>query len=492
MRGRFGLNLFIIAEILGNLAYSVAFVLCLPLFYACWQSEADAAAAFFFAAMISLLTGGALKQKGKGGADEDIAVREGVAITGVGWFMVSILSFLPYFLGGFLSPLDSLAEAISGLSGTGAAFIADLDPLPRSLLLWRSLTNWIGGIGIIVIFMALLPQFGRGAMYLLRAETTGPMVERQRPRIRDNAIALFSIYIVYTVLCMLGYRLFGMNWYDAVNHAFTTIATGGFSPHNESFIYFDSPLLEAWACFWMLLSSGSFGMYVLAVHAGWRIVWRNTELRAFLALFAIATVLIVIDLMTEQNFSFWSALRYAAFHTASLGSTTGFVAYDFDTWPAFSKSVLLLLMFMGGCAGSTAGGFKILRFVVMVRLIKALIWQKLHPQMVAHVSMNGVRLPPQILFNIARHFFVYVMLDVLFAFFLIFDGIRMIDAVSVSISTMASVGPGFGIAGATSTYAILPPFSKAVACVSMFFGRLEIFTVLAILTPEFWHKGKSW
>ncbi len=487
------MNLPLIAEILANLAFSVSAVMMLPFFYAFWQGEGGAAAVFLGSSFIGLLVGGGLKQKGRMDKNADIPVREGVAITGLGWLTVNLISMLPYLLGGYLSPLDSLAETISGLSGTGAAFIDDLDVLPRSVLFWRSLTNWLGGIGIIVIFMALLPQFGRGGMNMMKAESTGPTAERQLPRIRDNAVALFAVYIGFTLLAILVYRLCGMNTYDAVNHGFTTIATGGFSTYNNSFIHYDSPLLEGVASFFMLLASGSFGMYVVALRGGgWQTVWKNTEMRAFLALFAITTTLIVIDLMTELDWGLAKALRYTVFQTASLGSTTGYVSYDFDTWPSFSKGVLLLLMFMGGCAGSTSGGFKIIRFVIMVKLVRALVWQKLHPNMVASIKMNGEVVPGQIVFNVARHFFVYLVMDVGFAFFLICDGISLIDAVSVGVSTMGSVGPGFGIAGATSTYAILPTFSKIVACVSMFLGRLEIFTVLAILTPEFWRKGKGW
>ncbi|MBQ9364804.1 MAG: TrkH family potassium uptake protein, partial [Schwartzia sp.] len=235
--------------------------------------------------------------------------------------------------------------------------------------------------------------------------------------------------------------------------------------------------------------------YVLAAangKDGWRIIAKNTEYKVFLLIFVIATALITIDLSSEMGWSVTESLRFAAFQAASLSSTTGFVSADFDLWPSFSKGVLLMLMFLGGCAGSTAGGFKITRFIVLLKMVKNLISQKLHPQSITRITVNGVQFPEQVLFNIARHFFVYVMLDVLFAFFLIFDGISMIDAVSISISTMSSVGPGFGIAGATSTYALLPTFSEAVACFAMFLGRLEIFTVLALLTPEFWRKGKRW
>lgn len=485
------MDLLVVAEILGTLAYCVSAVMMIPLAYAVYAVEGDAAGIFFCSSFAALLLGGWLRQIGHE-PEKDFTLREGIAITTFGWMMVSVLSMLPYLFGGWLGFLDSITESIAGLSGTGATVIEVLDPLPRSLLLWRSFTNWVGGIGIIVIFMALLPQFGHGAVYMMQAESTGPTKERQVPRIKDNASALFKIYLAFTTVCALVYYLCGMSFYDAVNHSLTTIATGGFSTWSDSFIHFDSPLLEAWASFFMVISSGSFGMYVMAWRHGGRVIWKNTEFRVFVGLFFLASLVVTIDLVSETGWSIPHALRAATFQVASLGSTTGYVSDDFDLWPSFSKSVLLFLMFLGGCGGSTAGGFKVMRLVVLLKMVKASISQKLHPQIVAHVRMNGAIVPPEVLYGVARHFFIYVMLDVIFAFVMILDGISMIDAVSVSVSTMGSVGPGFGIAGATSTYALLPNFSKIVACSSMFLGRLEIFTVLALLQPEFWRWRKSW
>ncbi|WP_462331809.1 TrkH family potassium uptake protein [Schwartzia sp. (in: firmicutes)] len=481
----------VVAQILGTLAYCVSAAMMIPLAYAVYAVEGEAAGIFFCSSFVSLLLGGWLRQNGLT-PDRDFTLREGIAVTTLGWLMVSVLSMQPYYFGGWLNFLDSITESISGLSGTGATVMDVLDHLPRSLLLWRSLTNWVGGLGIIVIFMALLPQFGRGAVYMMQAESTGPTKERQLPRIKDNAAALFKIYLSFTVVCGIVYVLCGMPLYDAVNHALTTIATGGFSTQGSSFIYYDNPLLEAWAVFFMVIASGSFGMYVMAWRHGGKIILRNTEFKVFLAVFAVATVLVTADLVTEMGMDIPQSLRYASFQVAALFSTTGYVSNDFDLWPSFSKSVLLFLMFVGGCGGSTAGGLKVMRLVVLIKMVKAAAWQKLHPQIVAHVRMNGNIMPPEVLYGIARHFFIYVMLDVLFAFAMILDGISMIDAVSVAVSTMGSVGPGFGIAGATSTYALLPDFSKVVACFAMFLGRLEIFTVLALLQPEFWRWHKAW
>ena len=249
------MNLFIIADILGNLAYSVAAVLSLPLVYAALQGEADAAMAFFFAVMVSLVVGGALKQRGEMVTEDEIAVREGVAITGVGWFMVSLLSLLPYLLGGFLSPLDSLAESISGLSGTGATFIPDLDVLPRSLLLWRSLTHWIGGMGIIVLSLAILPFLGVGGMELYKAEVPGPTPEKITPRVQQTALYLWGVYVLLTALETAFLTAGGMGFFDALNHSFSTIATGGFSTKNASVGHFHSAYVE-WVITAFMFASG--------------------------------------------------------------------------------------------------------------------------------------------------------------------------------------------------------------------------------------------
>ncbi|MBQ9614907.1 MAG: TrkH family potassium uptake protein, partial [Selenomonadaceae bacterium] len=214
--------------------------------------------------------------------------------------------------------------------------------------------------------------------------------------------------------------------------------------------------------------------------------------RAYLWIIAVAAVMISIDLIVEMKMDVVSALRYSVFQVASLSSTTGFVSYDFDTWPPLAKGLLMMTMFLGGCAGSTAGGLKVSRIVLLFRMVLSIVWQKVHPQAMKPVKMNGQPVPDDVLYGVARFFFAYVMLDVLFALVMLLDGIDLIDAVSVSISTMGSVGPGFGIEGATSTYALLPDFSRACACVFMFLARLEIFTVIAMLTPEFWSREKGW
>ena len=244
--------------------------------------------------------------------------------------------------------------------------------------------------------------------------------------------------------------------------------------------------------FFMIISSGSFAMYVVAFRRGGHILLENTEFRTFLSIIGVAIAVITADLFIEANMDILTAAQQAGFHVASLASTTGFVASDFDQWPPLSKAFLMMTIFLGGCAGSTAGGLKVARIVLLFKMLNVIVQRIIHPQSVAHVKMNGQAVDDDVVLGAARFFFAIVVMDILFAFVMMIDGIDLVNAVSVSISTMASVGPGFGIEGATSGYSLLPPMSKFFACIFMFLSRLEVFVILALLSPSFWHKSKNW
>ncbi len=486
------MNFKLIIYVLSTMSLTAGAALVPPLILAKYYGEPTGGADFLVSILICLLVSFELRSSGEINEDDVPSLREGIAITGLGWLMLSVLGMLPYFLSGYMQPLDCFVESVSGFTGTGATVVEDLDIFPRSILLWRSLTNWIGGLGIIVIFMAILPQMKRGAMYMFQAEATGPTKDRQLPQIRNNAKALFGIYVFFTGSCMCAYMLFGLGWFEALNHALSTIATGGFSIYNDGVNFYHNPGLEFCMVFFMILSSGSFSMYLLAFRNGTWVIWKNTEFRVFLMILGTATVLIVVDLLIEMEMDWLEALRYTVFHVASLSSTTAFVTYDFASWPGFSRGILLILMFIGGCAGSTSGGLKVSRVVLLLKMVESIVWQKLHPQIIYHVKLNGRPVPDEVLYSAGRFFFAYLMIDILFAIWMTFDGVPFVEAVSVAISTMGNVGPGFGLDGAMSTYALLPTFSKVGACIVMILGRLEIFTVIALLMPEFWRRSKGW
>ena len=486
------MNRRIVAGLLGYLTLACGVAMIPPFILAATAEEFNGAAAFLLSIFLCLAATFELERFGGLQGKDNVGIREGIAITGLGWLLISILGLVPYFAGGYLNLLDSMVESFSGFSGTGATVIEDVEILPRSILLWRSMSNWFGGLGIVVIFMAIAPQFGRGAMFILKAETTGPTKERQMPRIRDNAKALFSIYVLLTTICAGGYFLCGLNPFAAINHAMTTIATGGYGVYNSTVGEYGNAYLEYCMAFFMVVSSGSFAMYVVACRKGVGVIFRNAEFRTYLMIITVAAIVVTGDLIIETNVAPERALRAAVFHVASLSSTTGFVAHDFDAYPPVSKVFLMMTMFLGGCAGSTAGGLKVARIILLFKFVALIVRQKLHPNLITQVKLSGRPVDEDVVYGAAKFFFAVVVLDILFAAVMMFDGIEFTDAISVSVSTMASVGPGFGIEGATSTYALLPDLSKFCACGFMFLSRLEIFTVLALLSPSFWHKSRNW
>ena len=486
------MNKRITAGLLGYLTLFTGAAMLPSFILAAMSREFGGAAAFLLSIFLCVAVTFELERFGGLKGKDNIGVRDGIAITGLGWFLVSVLGTIPYLAGGYLNLVDSFVESFAGFSGTGATVFEDVEILPKSILLWRSVSNWIGGLGIVVIFMALLSQFGRGAMFILRAESTGPTKDRQMPRIRDNAKALFKIYVGLTVICAISYFLCGLNIFAAINHAMTTIATGGYSVYNSTVDEYGNAYLEYCMAFFMIISSGSFAMYAVAVNHGVKTIFRNAEFKIYLQIISVAIAIISADLILEMNLNPESAIRSAIFHVASLSSTTSFVAHDFDLYPPISKVFLMMTMFLGGCAGSTAGGLKVARIILLFKFVALIVRQKIHPQLINQIKFNGRIVDENIVYGAAKFFFVIVVMDIIFAFVMMFDGIDFVNAISVSVSTMANVGPGFGIQGATSTYALLPDLSKIFACIFMFLSRLEVFSVLVLFTPQFWNNPKGW
>lgn len=442
------------------------------------------------AALVSFAVGMGMQRSRKGAID-DLSVREGIAITSLSWILVTFLGMLPYVFGGYLNILDGILECISGLSGTGATVITDIEVLPQSLLVWRSLTHWLGGLGIIVIFIALFPQFGHGIVHMMDAESTGPTSDRMLPRVRQMAKALFTVYVVLTTAATVALMACGLDFLTALEHAFSTIATGGFSPYNDSVAHFNSPLIEGVLALFMILSSANFSIYVAAWRKGIGVIFRDTEFRLYVALVLGASALMSLNLTYGASYDPLEAVRETFFQAASISSSTGFVSADFDQWPSFSKGILLFLMFCGGCAGSTAGGLKVTRLMLLMKTMRSVVQQKLSPRSVVQVHSNGEDYNEEILYGVARFFVAYVILDILWTVLFIGDGVPTLDAIGLSVSTMGSCGPAFGTVGPTCTYAELPVFSKVIVCISMLLGRLEMFPVLALLMPSFW-RHSNW
>lgn len=483
------MDLHIVCRFLGQIARAQSLVMLLPLVLSfIWQEDSWRAfcGTIVFSSIISLffLEYGYVRTK-------KLTIREGIAITGLGWLLAAFLGMLPYVLGGYLGLLDGIFESISGFTGTGATVITDLEILPRSLLFWRSMTHWLGGLGIIVIFIAILPEAGQSTIYMYNAESTGPTSERVLPRLQDMTQVLFRMYMAFTVIAFAVFLLCGMDIFGAANHALSTISAGGFSTYNASAAHFESPLVEGWMTVFMILTGGNYALYYQVWRKGWRILWKNTEFKAYLLMILAASLLIGLNLMDRFSVPGLTALRYSSFQAASI-ATTGFVSADYDQWPPFSKGILLLLMLTGGCAGSTAAGIKVSRLVILLRYIRQVILEKVYPRQIHGLWMNGRHLSEVTAVRAAQFFFLYMAFIALWALLLTLDGIGVFDAIGISVSTMGCIGPAFGITGATCTYAGLSLFSKTVLCFSMLFGRLEMFTLLAMMHKSFWTSKGNW
>lgn len=432
-----------------------------------------------------------------GGAIKKIPRREAVAIVGLGWFLSSAFGGLPYLLcPPGLDVAEAIFEAASGFTTTGSSVIGDLEAWPRGLLLWRSVTQWLGGIGILVLFVAVLSYLGVGSKSLFRNESSFRSGEAGLARIHDNAMLLLKIYLVFSLVCMLGLKAMGLTWFNAILHTMATVSTGGFSPHSASVGFYsgwgNGWLIESWMVFFMTLCSLNFLLFVVILRKNWRRLRQEEDARWFLGICVVVIVGIAVGRVLEGQEDFFPALREAIFVAVSLASTSGFGTADYQLWPAWSQLLLALLMLMGGCAGSTSGGFKVGRMLVFLKSARHEIVRTFRPNQVFRSIVNGNTLTDEArartIFFLTLFFMLAVLSTLLVAIFEAGTGISLETSAGAVIATLANIGPGFGEVGPTDNFSFLRPHTQVFLAGLMIFGRLELFAVLVLFFPSAWRK----
>lgn len=481
----------VVLRLLGNLCIAFAAIMFLPF---CTAVFFDSDNIFNFTVTLAITLGLAklLLHIGSKKRKQRLRLREAIAVVGCGWLMVCLLGALPYYLSGSLDIVSSVFESVSGFTTTGVTTVRSFNEFSKSVLVWRSLTHWCGGIGVIMLFIIIMPQMNGGTSYLFNAELPGAVAERTLPKIKESAMMIVVIYVFLTMLEIFLLFLAGVPFFQAVNLALATMATGGFSYYHDSLISFDSVYVEIIAIIFMLISSMNFSLYYKIWRGDWRAFHDDTEHRYYLGMLAGAALLIIGNLYLTGYHNLADSFRYGIFQAVSIGSTTGFASDDFNSWPEFSRYVLLLLMFVGGCSGSTAGGIKISRIVILLKASWAELLRTLHPRIVYSIKMGNKVIDPEIIANITRFFFLYILVFMVLTILISLTGLSIMDSMGLIAACMSSVGPAFGIVGPTATYGDISLFGKIVSICAMLLGRLEIFTLLIIFRPDFWRNKQNW
>ncbi len=484
------MNVSLIAKIMGKLLMIEAAALCLPLLVSFYYGEAEALS-FIQTILICLIVGFLLsKIKTK---SEHIKVKEGLAIVTFGWVFFSVFGALPFLLSGAIpSVADAIFETVSGFSTTGASILTEIEGLPMGILFWRSFTHWLGGMGILVFTLALLPKMGAGSFQIIKAESPGPVSEKVAPRVKNTAMILYWIYIGMTLLEIILLMLGGLSFYEASVHSFGTVGTGGFSSKNASIGYF-SPYVQWVITIFMFASGTNFALYYLVLKGKVKKAFKDEEFRFYLGIFLGAIAILVVDLMNSGVYeTLAETIRHSAFQAAAIITTTGYSTTDFDAWPSISKAIILMLFFVGGCAGSTGGGIKNIRILVILKSIKVSLLKILHPKAVVPVKVNGKTVSNDTIQAIFSFVMIWALIMLFGTVIVSLDGFPLLDSFTAVAVTLGNIGPGFGVVGPTANFAGFSDGIKYFFSFLMLVGRLELYTVLVMLTPAFWsdmHKA---
>ena len=475
------MNVKLVFNFLGRILIFFSTIFVLPIVVAYYFGESlipfiVAAISSFTFGIVAVLT---LKPK-----NDVLRYKEAFAIVALAWLFVSIVGSIPYIAIG-VDFVDSLFEAMSGFTTTGASIFDKPEVLPKSILFWRALTQWLGGMGIIVLFLAVLPSVARKGAALFQAEYPGIGLERIKPRFRDTALILYSIYLLFTIIEICLLYLLGVSLFDAVTHTFTTLSTGGFSTHSESVAYFNNPSVEAVIAFFAAIGGANFTIHYHIIKRDWRYL-KDVEFRVYILILLLSTFALAV--LNLEKFNMLDSLRYSAFQAVSIMTTTGFTTYDFDTWNDSCRLILLILMFVGGCSGSTGGGIKITRIYILAKYSILQIFKAAEPRIARTIVYGDKVIKKDIVEDVVAFFILYVTIFVFSTLFMTVSGFDIVTSASAVAANLGNVGPALGLAGASETYSRFPFYVKLMLTLNMWIGRLEIFTVLSLFVPSFWRE----
>ena len=477
-------TLWFIGIIISFLGLSMAVPLCVSLLY-----QDGSAPAFLVSMLITVGMGFLLFVITRREHETSLNHRDGVAVVTFGWLAAGLAGAVPYLVSGAIPGFtDAYFESLSGFTTTGASILTEIEGLPRGILLWRSITQWFGGMGIIVLSIAILPFLGIGGMQLYKAEVPSPVVDKLKPRISETAKTLWKVYLLITALQVVLLFLGGMSLFDAVCHAFCTMPTGGFSPKNASIAAYNSPYIDGVVIVFMLLAGINFSLHYRLIKGDLTLYGRDSECRVFLIMVGLFIILITLEIYGPVYDSIFSAFRYAAFQVSSIITTTGFVTADYGKWPPFSQKLLVLCMFLGAMAGSTGGGIKTMRLILLAKAAYQEIFRIIHPHAITRVKLGGKVVHNEILDGVWGFLVLYLSLFVFSAMIMASLGLDIISAFTSVAACIFNIGPGLGLVGPVSNYQGVPLVGKWVLIFCMLAGRLEVYTVIVLLIPEYWRK----
>ena len=481
------MNYRMIGKSIGNLLLVEAACMLPSLLISLIYPESDGAA---FAVAIALTTAAGFLLSRLKSNTGGLYARDGFAIVALGWILLSAFGALPFLLSGAIPRVeDALFESISGFTTTGASILREVESLPRGILFWRSFTHWMGGMGVLVMMIAILPSVKANTIHILKAESPGPTPGKLVPKVSQTAKILYLIYILLTATQVVFLVAGGMPLYDSLVHSFSTAGTGGFSSRNLSVAAYGSDYIEIVITVFMFLFGVNFTLYYTAFKGGLKNALHDEELRVYFFTVVGAAALIAINVYSQVYRTVGESVQHAAFQVSSLITTTGFATADFNLWPVFSQLILLLLMFVGASAGSTGGGLKVVRVVVLFKVIKRELTRVIHPRAVRTIKLNGRLVDEEVVSGVMAFFYFYILIFVAAVLTVALEGEDIVTTVTSVIATLNNVGPGLGRVGPMGNFADLSILSKAVLSLCMLIGRLEIYPIMLLMFPSFWKRG---